>query len=162
MGVSPVTAGSTRRWNLDISTASRTVVRGAQAHEAPGTKLVFEVRLNRASTKRVRVNYRTRNGTATAGADYVAKSGTIAFAPGQTVKSVEVTVLDDAHDESPETVVFKLSRARNARMDRHNQKVKGVITNTDAMPQAWLALLSVDYGEKLPPAAAPGPEETDT
>ena len=37
-----------------------------------------------------------------------------------------------------------------------NRSLAGV----NAPPQG-LALLSVDYGEKLPPAAAPGPEETD-
>ncbi len=34
------------------------------------------------------------------------------------------------------------------------------LAGVNAPPQG-LALLSVDYGEKLPPAAAPGPEETD-
>ena len=41
--------------------------------------------------------YATSDGTATAGADYTADSGTLSFAIGETEKTVSVTVLDDTH-----------------------------------------------------------------
>ena len=45
----------------------------------------------------------TLSGTALAGADYVATSGTVTFTPGQTTRTVPVTILDDGQDETKET-----------------------------------------------------------
>ena len=45
------------------------------------------------------MRYATSDGTATAGADYVAASGAVRFGPGQRSRTVSVRVLDDAHDE---------------------------------------------------------------
>jgi hypothetical protein len=50
--------------------------------------------------KTVSVNYRTSGGTATAGSDYDAVSGTLNFAPGQTSKTVHVPVRGDSIGES--------------------------------------------------------------
>jgi hypothetical protein len=44
----------------------------------------------------VTVNFATANGTAVAGKDYVATSGTVTFAPGQTQATITVTVLADS------------------------------------------------------------------
>ena len=96
----------------------------------------FRVQLSRASAAPVSVDYRTVDGTATAGADYVAVEGTLTFAPGETEKTVYVTVLDDAHDEGTETFTLALSNAVGARL-WHTEGV-GSIENTDLMPQAWL------------------------
>ena len=79
--------------------APRLSVGWADVREAPGAKLVFEVRLRPAAGDEVRVDYATRDGSATAGADYVARRGTLVFAPGELNKQVEVEVLADAHDE---------------------------------------------------------------
>src|SRR5262249_43489201 len=58
-----------------------------------GTKTVgFTVTLSAASTQVVTVQYATADGTATAGSDYTAKSGTLTFNPGVTIQSVRVTV----------------------------------------------------------------------
>jgi hypothetical protein len=43
----------------------------------------------------ITVNYSTSNGTATAGSDYTATSGTFTFAPNQVSKSFKVQILDD-------------------------------------------------------------------
>ena len=43
----------------------------------------------------VTVAYATSNGTATAGSDYTATSGTLSFATGETSKTFNVTVLND-------------------------------------------------------------------
>src|SRR5262249_49118160 len=47
-----------------------------------------------AATITVSVGYATVNGTATAGGEYGAVSGTLSFAPGQTVKNVVVPIYD--------------------------------------------------------------------
>jgi Calx-beta domain-containing protein len=56
------------------------------------------------------VDYATSNGTATAGADYTAVSGTLTFAVGETTKSFSVPIINDTLDETPiESVNLTLS-----------------------------------------------------
>lgn len=56
----------------------------------------FEVTLSQASSKTVTVNFTTLDGTAKAGKNYTATSGTLSFAPGETRKTIPVTILPDA------------------------------------------------------------------
>ena len=112
-------------------------VADAEAREGPGVTLDFEVTLNRAASATVTVDYATADGTATAGADYTAASGTLTFAPGETAKTVNVPVLDDAHDDTGETLTLTLSNATGARI--RDGEATGTIENSDPIPQAWLA-----------------------
>ena len=113
-------------------------VADARVDEAPGAVLAFEVTLNRAaSSATVTVDYATADGTATAGADYTAASGTLTFDPGETAKTVDVPVLDDAHDDTEETLTLTLSNASGARI--RDGEATGTILNSDAIPKAWLA-----------------------
>ena len=45
--------------------------------------------------------------TATAGTDYTATSGTITFAPGETSKTIDVSVMGDTEVEEDETLTVK-------------------------------------------------------
>ncbi len=56
----------------------------------------FEVSLSQASAKPVTVNFSTVDGTAKAAKNYVASSGTLTFAPGETKKSIPITILPDS------------------------------------------------------------------
>ena len=112
-------------------------VADAEAQEGPGVTLDFAVTLNRAASATVTVDYATADGTATAGADYTATSGMLTFAPGETAKTVNVPVLDDAHDDDGETLTLTLSNASGARI--RDGEATGTIENSDPIPQAWLA-----------------------
>ena len=59
----------------------------------------------------VTVGYGTSDGTAQAGSDYAAKSGTLTFGPGETSKSFTVTVTSDSALEGDETFDVTLSNA---------------------------------------------------
>ena len=89
-------------------------VADARAREGEDSALVFVVTLDRAPPGTVTVSYATADGTAAAGEDYEAASGALAFAAGETEKSVEVAVLEDLHDEGEETLAFALSGASGA------------------------------------------------
>ena len=78
------------------------------------TAATFTVTLSAAATFPVTVNYATANGTATAGSDYTAASGTLTFAPGQTSKPITVTVNGDTAVEPNETFFVNLSAPTNA------------------------------------------------
>ena len=128
-----------------LANTARATVRGlaslsvadARAREGEDPTLDFAVTLDRASSATVTVDYSTLDASAKAGEDYEARSGTLSFAPGETAKTVAVPVLDDAHDEGTEVLVFRLDNARGALIaDRFGV---GRIENTDHMPAAWLA-----------------------
>ncbi len=76
----------------------------------------FGVRLSEASQQRVRVNYETEDGTATAGEDYRATSGTLTFEAGEMRQMIRVLVLGDTRPEEDETFTLKLSGAENAEL----------------------------------------------
>jgi hypothetical protein len=91
--------------------------------------ITFKVWLDRASTQTVSVHFATANGTAIAGSDYNAASGTITFAPGQTHKTVTVYIRGDRLKESDETFFVNLSSPMKAVIARGQGK--GLIKNDD-------------------------------
>jgi hypothetical protein len=77
-----------------------------------GTKLMtFTVSLLSAYDQAVTVNYATYSNSATAGTDYVATSGTLTFAPGQTSRTFTVAIKGDKQKESHESFYVLLSGA---------------------------------------------------
>ena len=127
-------------------------VHGASVREAPGAKLAFKVSLSPHSEAPVTVDYRTGDDPvnepkAVAGEDYVATSGTLTFEAGETLKTVEVEVLADDHDESLETMRLFLSNAQGARID--DASGLGVIKNTGPIPKAWLGRFGRTVAEQV-------------
>ena len=80
----------------------------------------FEVTLDKAASVPVSFSYATADGTATAGSDYTARSGTLYFLPGETVQSVLVPILNDGVTEADESFTLTLSNPRGAGIDAHN------------------------------------------
>ena len=72
------------------------------------------VTLAPASTQTVTVAYATADGTALAGTDYNAVSGTLTFEPGQTTQTISVDVIGDLEVEDDETFTVNLSQPNNA------------------------------------------------
>ncbi|MAT99948.1 MAG: hypothetical protein CL608_22640 [Anaerolineaceae bacterium] len=92
----------------------------------------FGVTLSAPSSKTVQVSYATANGTAVVGADYTAVSGTLTFTPGQTSKTIPVTILNDAVAEETETFTISLSAPLNATLST-SQGI-GTILDNDPLP----------------------------
>ena len=101
--------------------------------------LRFKVFLSRMLPVTVRVDYATSDGTAQAGQDYEATSGTLTFAPRETAKIIDVRVLKDSHDEGDETMTMTLSNPRpSSRLRLQDATAPGRIINSDPMPKAWI------------------------
>jgi hypothetical protein len=100
------------------------------------TPFTFTVTLSAASTSTVTVQYATADGTATvANNDYVATSGTLTFAPGQTQQTVTVSVNGNTVMEPDETFYVNLSNPANATLGT-SQGV-GTIQNDDFTPDRY-------------------------
>lgn len=93
------------------------------------TTMSFQVSLNTVSGKTITVNYATANGTATAGEDYTAVTSTLTFTPGQTQKTINITILGDALYESAETVLLNLTP--NANVTIPDTQAVGTIQDND-------------------------------
>ena len=122
-------------------------VADARAEEGTDATVDFTVTLAPSSPAAVTVEYATSDGTATAGADYTAQSGTLTFARGETSKTVSVAVLDDSHDEGAETFTLTLSNASGASIA--DGTATGTIENADPMPQAWIARFGRTVAEQV-------------
>lgn len=101
--------------------------------EGTGTNstATFTVTLSTASGLPVSVSYATVADTAGT-KDFVAKSGLLTFAPGETSKSIVVTVIGDALNETDETFNLVLSNPVNAAIDTGTGTA--TIVNDDDLP----------------------------
>ena len=134
----PYSVGSPSSFTLNVTDRDAALsVADASVSEGPGARLAFAVTLDRTRDRKVLVRYATSDGTATQGEDYTGVSGTLRFAPGETTKTVSVTVLDDTHNEGSETLTLTLSSPRRAVID--DDTAVGTIVNSDPLPDAWLS-----------------------
>lgn len=110
-------------------------VSGAKVAEgAAGTsgRALFSLDLSAPSAQPVTVAWRTADGTAVAGSDYAAASGTVTFPAGVTHQEVAVNVLGDSVVEADETFSVILSSPTGASLA--TPTASGTIVNDDAAP----------------------------
>jgi hypothetical protein len=89
----------------------------------------FRVQLSQASAKTVTVKFTTADGSAKSASDYYARSGSLTFTPGQTIKDVYIGVRGDTRKEPSEVMFLNVYRATNAAVADPN--ASGVIRNDD-------------------------------
>jgi sugar lactone lactonase YvrE len=92
----------------------------------------FTVKLDSPSATPVTVNYATASGTALAGSDFTAVSGTVTFAPGQTSQTILVNTIDNSALEPVETFVVNLSNPSGATIA--DGQAVGTILDNDGVP----------------------------
>ena len=114
--------------------------------------MTFNVTLSAASAQNVTVSYATQDGTAvaagtlaTGGKDYVAKSGTLTFAPGELSKTIAITIDGDVANEADETFSVVLSNPSTTAQIQ-NGTGTGTILNDDAVPTLSIADASLVEG----------------
>lgn len=90
---------------------------------------VFPVTLTAASPVPVTIDYATVDGTATAGTDYNAKSGTLTLQPGRTRAAITIVVRGDTAVERDETFTVELTGASGAAIA--DGRAVGTIRNDD-------------------------------
>jgi len=127
----PVSATLTRAIGIGIiaddDAAPTLSIGDAEATEGSGPGATVTVTLSAASGQQVIVRYVTSNGTARQPDDYTYATGTLVFAPGETSKTINVAVQDDALAESSETFGINLIGPVNATLAR----AQGIVTIMD-------------------------------
>jgi hypothetical protein len=142
--------GAYERFAPTVSVDDSSVVEGTGSNP----NAVFTVRLSGAAVQPATVAFQTTAGTATAGTDYTAASGTLTFAIGQASRTISVPVIGDAAIEPDETFGLALSSPMNATAG--DMQATATILDDDAPSLARLELAhgSAQWGDL---AAAPGP-----
>ena len=108
------------------------------------TKFNFAVTLSAASTAPVTVRYATQDGTAVAGSDYLAASGTLTFQPGKTQQTVTVLVKGTKLYQSEKTFSVNLSGPGGASIAQ--AAGTGTILNRNAPPAISIGNVSIKEG----------------
>lgn len=126
--------GASASDDVTVTVIDGTVVSIANAEAIEGnagaaTPLSFAVTLSAAQPEAVTVHFGTVDGTARAGLDYVAASGTVTFAPGETQRAVAVEVTGDLLDENDESFTVVLSSPAKAGLGNHT--ASGTIRDDD-------------------------------
>ncbi len=121
------------KWTNTPSDPVKPVVSISDVSQAEGkghNTIQFAVKLTAATTTNVLVNYSTLDGTAKAGADYVAVANAeLIFAPGETEKSISVAVLGDTNKEGDESFEVLLLNPVNATLGQ--ARGKATLLNDD-------------------------------
>ena len=123
---------------------------------------VLQVTLSAPSGKTVTVDYTTADGTAIAGDDYQARTGTLTFLPGVTQQTIEVPVIGDVLEEPDEAFFVALSDPDNALIDVGRGRAAIVdddgsllsITDVTIDPEGDTATATAIFTVSLLPAAA--------
>jgi hypothetical protein len=125
------------------------------------TNMVFTVQLSAVSGVSTSVKFATSDGTATAGSDYVTKSGTLTIAAGQSTGTITVAINGDKTLEPDETFNLTLSAPTNATLagGAATLAAKGTIVNDEfAPPTLTASAVTLEiYDSTTPPAPVAPP-----
>ncbi|MBM7069426.1 cellulase family glycosylhydrolase [Actibacterium sp. 188UL27-1] len=110
--------------------------------DADPVYMTFEVKLEEPATERMVFDYTTEDGTAKAGEDYVAASGTVVFEAGEQSKMVKVEVMPDL-------------------MDEPNEKLSLTVTASDGTAEMGTGTILDDDGGMIPDPIYPDPVDPD-
>lgn len=108
--------------------------------------LVGGVVLSETSVEPVTISWSTENGTALAGVDYTAASGTLTIPPGEVFAPIEITLLPDSLLEEDETFSILVTAITGALPETHSV----MISLLDTEPMSVVAASHPRVWEKAP------------
>ena len=113
--------------------------------DAGGQQAVFSVQLSRPAATDITLSYQTRDGTALAGEDYTARTGTVTFLAGQTLASIAVDLTGDEASEATES--FSLVVTPNGFIQNNVDDAGGIATILDDDGPVDLPIISLQGDE---------------
>ncbi|GAP97340.1 Calx-beta domain-containing protein [Leptolyngbya sp. NIES-2104] len=129
---------------IDNDTAPTITIEAVPDQSEGTTSYPFTVKLSEASGRPVTVNYETIAGTAIAGEDFTANSGTLTIAPGQTTGTIPIAILNDTIREQNESFSVRLSNPTDATIT--TETVTATIVDDDPIPTVSIANVSKPEG----------------
>ena len=127
---------------VDATGASGNVqftVSSIKAIEDVGT-LTFTVQRTGGTTGNLSVEFSTVDGTAIGGQDYTSASGILTFSSGETSKTIQISILDDATTETDET--FTIALRSNSSLEVLGSPSAVVVTLQDRTTIPTLSITS--------------------
>ena len=119
--------GNSNPGEAEIAIADASIVEGDNGNN----DLNFTVSLTEASTEAVSVDFTTNDGTAIAGEDYLASSGTVTFAPGETSQTITLSIIGDTIVEDPQEETFTVNLSNPSGATIVDDEAIGTITDND-------------------------------
>lgn len=110
-----------------ISIANANIVEGNIGQRTVDVMVI----LSQPAIGPVTVTYNTRDGSASAGSDYIAVNGTVGFVAGEKMKKISVQIIGDIACEGNETFEIVLSNATGANLSNNVSAVS--IINDDCI-----------------------------
>ncbi|MHC4865966.1 MAG: Calx-beta domain-containing protein [Planctomycetota bacterium] len=108
------------------------------------TPAYVDVVLSWQSAQTVTVDYTVTGGTATGGGvDYTLANGTLTFVPDDTSESISIDIVNDAEQESAETIVITLSNPVNALLGAYTEHTFTIID--DEMGDTYTNTIGMDF-----------------
>lgn len=108
------------------------------------THAELTVSLSAASSETITVRFETANGSAVAGDDFLATSGTLTFTPGTVSRTIAVAVTGDSLFEGDESFTVDLPMATNATISRRTASV--TIRDDETSPGIAIGSAAIDEG----------------
>jgi uncharacterized delta-60 repeat protein/CSLREA domain-containing protein len=143
-------AGDTSEFSRAVAIPLSVGVTGAAAREGDGA-INFTVWRSGSGSGAFDVGYATLDGTAKAGQDYIATSGTLHFADGEWTKTVRVRVIDDSLNEASETLRLTLFRAVGSGVVLEpSVTATGTIVDNDPLPALSIGNAGIPEGAAEP------------
>ncbi len=102
-----------------------------EADTGTTTQMVFTATLNQAQASNVVINYVTQDGTATAPADYTAKTSQVTIPAGQLSATFSIDIKGDRINEGNQTFLLNLSASTPGVVLARNNAI-GIIVDDDA------------------------------
>jgi Ca2+-binding RTX toxin-like protein len=125
----------------DISVSDVTIVEGNNGMQT----VTFTV--SRTGTAPFSIDFATANGTASAGSDYTATSGTLTFATGQLTRTVSIIISGDVTFEANETFFLNLANATPGGVIVDSQGVATIVNDDAAQPVGAISVSDVSVLE---------------
>jgi Calx-beta domain len=145
VSLAPVT-GTVTHVTAHAATLPSVSVNDVSISEGTGGTKTLNFTITQDAPGKSKVSFKTKNGTATSPADYIAKSGSVRFAGKKLTKTVGLTIVGDALDEPDETFFLELTVATGATIA--DGEGVATITDDDLPPDVSVpATLSVPEGQ---------------
>ncbi|MCG7964240.1 MAG: S8 family serine peptidase, partial [Candidatus Thiodiazotropha taylori] len=110
-------------------------------------RLIVTVRRVGSSEGEVSVEYTTSDDDAVAGDDYISQSGRLTFADGETLRTIEIPIINDRDDEENEDFQILLSDVRGNAALGQQSEVEVVILDDDGAGTVAFSAISVAVNE---------------